>query len=168
MERAALVGMAYHEGKTVGVRVGNIEKCDVASVLGLNQNDIIITIQDVSLVDLKDRMKAYDTVIGAKVGDVLKIGVKRAGKDIVLSYTLAKIEKAKKPIIGLPTKAPDAQQQGAGDQPLKMNRLQEREQMSRDFSQQQNVQQRDQTAIMEIRRRLLENLQARLKNARTR
>jgi hypothetical protein len=49
-----------------------------------------------------------------------------------------------------------------------MSRLQEREQTIRDFEKQQQSKERNQQAIMEIRKRLLENLQARIRNARTR
>ena len=45
-----LVGTAYQNGSPIGIRVGNLEKQDIGSMLGLHPYDIIVAINDVKTV----------------------------------------------------------------------------------------------------------------------
>lgn len=162
MERASLVGTVYADEKPVGIRIGNPVGADVALALGFALDDIILHVNDISTADVKDRVKIYDAVQMAKIGDVIKVGLRRAEKDVVISYKLTRIDKPKKT-------GPVADAKGAPGAPQasQMSRLQEREETIRDFSK-QRTNNRDQQTLMEIRKRLLANLQNRLRNTRVR
>ncbi len=162
MERASLIGTVYADEKPIGIRVGSPEKADVATALGFALDDIVLHVNDISTADIKDRMKIYDAIQLAKVGDVIKVGLRRAEKDVIVSYKLTRIDKPKKT-------GPIADVKGAPGAPQtsQMSRQQEREETLRDFSK-QRTNNRDQQTLMEIRKRLLANLQNRLRNARVR
>ncbi len=162
IERIAVVGTAYTHGAPVGVRIGKLDAKDIGPVLGLVANDIVISVNNLKTADVRERMKIYDVVSSMKIGDVINVTVNRAGKNVSISYKLAKLEKPRKPV-GLPGKEPAAK---PGEE-LKMSRTQQREKTIRDFEK-QHARQRNQQTIMDIRKRLLENLHARLRNARVR
>ncbi len=168
IDRIAVIGAAYAGGKPIGIRIGKIASHDLAQTLGLMDDDIIISINDLNVADENDRVKAYDLIVKEPMGSVIKVGIKRANKDVFFSYKLAKIERPRKSIFPGVKLAQPQTPQGVPGQPeegFKMNRLQQREQAIRDFARQQNDEQRQQS-MLEIRRRILEGLQQRIQNNR--
>lgn len=162
IERASIIGTAYSGGKSIGIRIGKSEATDLATVLGFAENDILTTVNDFDVADSTNRIKAYDALIQLPVGGSFKVGIKRADKDVFLVYKLVKIERPKKSLFGAPAVKEPSQLQDA----FKMNRLQERERAVRTFDQaHQGQSQRDQE-LVEIRKRILENLQRRIHGAR--
>lgn len=170
IERASIVGTAYQGGKPVGIRVGKSEPNDVATMLGILENDIVTNINDLDVADPTSRIKAYDTVMQLGLGSTIKVSLKRADKDVVLNYKLVKIDKPRKSRFpGI--KIAEANKPPTQEELLKMNRTQQRENTIRQFNQGHNSaaqQQKQQDTIQEIRRRILEGLQQRLKNAQGR
>ena len=164
IERASIIGTAYSGGKPVGIRIGELEKDNVGQMLNLKKGDIITSINDISPIDVKDRLKIYDAVTNAKIGDNIKVVVKRDGNDETLTYRFAKISKAKKK-----TFAPDKKEGDKEAVQLKLSKLQEREKQIRDFKVTHGTSDSKQReAISKIRKRLLENLRSRMKNSRVR
>ncbi len=162
IERAAIIGTAYVQGAPIGVRIGKLAANDVGAMLGFIENDIVVSINNLKTTDTKERMKIYDDVCAMKIGDLINVVFNRAGKDVAISYKLTKFEKPRK-IIG-PTGKIETAKPG---EELKMSRPQQREQTVRDFTK-QHGNQRDKETLMDVRRRLLENLHARLRNTRVR
>lgn len=171
IERASIIGTTYQGGKAIGIRVGKIgPNNDVATALGLMENDIITKINDLDITDQKNRVTAYDTIIELPLDGVAKVSVKRGDAETVLSYKIVKIEQTRKRTLFTGINITD---QPATPQPppadlLKPNRLQQREQDNREFSKIHPNEQRHQQSMMEIRRRILENLQQRSQNTRNR
>jgi len=155
IERVGIIGAAYQDGKIVGIRVGNVAAAELAPLIGWQDSDIITSVNDINVADASNRIKAYEVAIQTQIGCAIKVGLRRAEKDITFMYKFVKMKRAGKPafpgikVIGSP-------------EPMKMNRLQQREQVRRDFGNlhPQNDQ-RQQESIMEIRRRILENMQRR-------
>ncbi len=157
-DRIGIIGTAYQGGKALGIRLGKPDQSDVVAALGLMENDIITSVNDLDVADQKNRIKAYDSVTRLALGSIAKLGIKRADKDISLSYKLVKIDRPRKSLFpGI--KIADAKK---SEEAMKMNRLQQREQTVREFNKIHPDGERHQQAMMEIRRRILENLQNRL------
>jgi type II secretory pathway component PulC len=167
IERTSFIGLAYKAGAPIGVRIGQTSPSEVASALGLMQNDVITSVNDLSTIDLKNRMKIYDIITELPIGGTCKVGLKRAEKDIVMSYRLAKIERPRK-YSSFPGVTTATQTPAPAPLDLAMGRSQQREATMRDFDRSHNTDSNRSNAIMEIRRRLLENLQNRMRNQRVR
>ncbi len=158
IEEINLIGATYREGKPIGLRLGKPEKELITSSLGLAENDIITAINGMSTVDQENRLKIYEDITQLPIGSSIKIDLKRADKDISLSYKLAKLEPARRTIFpGIATSTKPAEQ-------LPMNRVQQREQTLRDFNRLHPDNERNQQSMMAIRQRILENLQRRFQN----
>jgi len=162
IEGMAVIGTAYTQGIPVGMRIGKLDPTDVGTMLGLVENDIIVSINNISTADSIERIKIYDTLTAMKIGDSFNVTLNRAGKDVDITYKLAKLEKPRKPV-GLPGSLPMPKP----SEELTMSAAQQREQTVRDFEK-QHGNPRDQQTLMDIRRRLLENLHARIQNGRIR
>ncbi len=166
LDRSGIVGTAYKDGKTVGISIGEIEQGDLGEHLGFRQSDILLRINGINLADKDERLKAYDAVIKSTIGSSITLGLLRNNVEVEYVYKLKKITKTKKIVFSdsIENKQPSQpQQQVSPAEGLKMNAAQEREQQMRDFAA-QHPNNQQQEAIMQLRKRLLENLRARLQN----
>lgn len=164
LDRIGIIGTAYQQGSPIGIRIGDLEKDSLGELLGLQQGDIITTINDLNMAQAPNRVALFDKIAASKAGDVIIVNLKRSGAQVTQSYKLTYINKAKKMLFS-ENKPKDA---AAPADDLKMNKMQEREKQIREFNERHNNAPQQQDAISQIRKRLLENLRARLQNARTR
>jgi len=162
LEHASVIGTAYHQGQPVGVRIGALAPNDVGAVLGLQQNDIITAINGISVADLQNRINIYNSITSMPLGDSVQVSLQRAEKNVMMTYRLAHIEKPKRY-----TTMPGIKMVGQPQQELAMSKLQQREKEIRDFNATHDNSRQQQT-VMDIRKRLLENLQNRIRNSRNR
>lgn len=163
LDRTGVIGTAYQQGAPIGVRIGEISKDAVGSLLGLEKGDIITAINSISTAEAPNRVAIFDKVAASKAGDVIIVKIKREEAEITQTYKLAYISKAKRVLFG----EEKGKEPAKAEDDLKMSKLQEREKQIREFNERhENTQQRD--AIAQIRKRLLENLRMRLQNARAR
>jgi type II secretion system protein C len=163
MEMTSVVGTAFRQGKPFGIRIGEISENDIGAALGLQKNDIIISVDGLNISELKNRLKSYDSVVGKRVGNEIDLVVNREDNDIPFKYRLVKIDKSKKKLFS-PEKKKDAE-----EDTLKMSELQKREKQIQEFKQRHGKSDnQQQDAIAQIRQRLLENLKSRLQNSRIR
>jgi type II secretion system protein C len=165
IERTAVIGTAYATGKPIGIRIGKLQPQAAGTFLGLMENDIVTSINNMDVANAQNRLSIFDTVTKAPIGTNIKVGLKRAGADIFFTYRLAKIERPHKTFLfGVsPTAQPTQPDTG-----LPMNRLQQRDQTMRDFSAQHFDPDKHKSAMMDIRERILNGLRQRLRNARSR
>ncbi|MFH1831921.1 MAG: type II secretion system protein N [bacterium] len=161
IERAAIIGTAYQTGKPIGLKVGLLDQGDIGGALGLQKNDILLSVNKLPTADLKSRLHIYDTIADGKIGDKFSLVVKRGGQDETLLYEFAKISKASQKIFT--GGKPEEKKPEVFDQ----SRQQKREDMIRQFRQQHSsTEQKD--AIARIRERLLNNLKMRMHDSRVR
>lgn len=164
-----LVGTAYQGGSSIGIRVGNLEKQDVGSMLGLQPFDIIVAINNVTTAEPKNRLEIYDAVTQSKIGDTINVKVKRGQQEVELAYKLSKLAQGK--TMGVQPSSGQTPEQTASQPspqpPSGMNSHQERVAARRQFKARHPNPQRQET-MMEIRKRLLDNLRTRLQNSRVR
>jgi type II secretory pathway component PulC len=165
LERAAVIGTAFQEGKAVGIRLGTINATDLITALGLKTNDLVTSVNGIFVGTVDDRMKAYEQITKASVDSTISVGLVRDNQDLVISYKLVKLERPSKFVFsGLKPGTPSAPGaapaggQGAG-QALPKSKLQEWEEKKRDFER-RNPSDHDRM-MMEIRQRLMQNLQNR-------
>ena len=63
----------YSAGKTIGIKINKANPTEVAPIIGLEKDDIITMINDLSTSNTQDRLKIYETVTNLKTGDQLKV-----------------------------------------------------------------------------------------------
>lgn len=173
IERAGVLGVAYTQDKPVGIRIGDVGDKDVANALGLLQNDIITSINQISVADAKNRMDLYDAISMMKLGDTISVKLLRSGKEVSIDYKLDKFPRVSRIFAqAVPVTPGVVGTPGAvgipGKEPLPMSPLQQREQQLREFHARHNGQARDQRTVSEMRSRLLDNLREKLRQARNR
>lgn len=159
IERAGIIGTAFQDGKPLGMRIGTVKADDVAATLGLVENDIITSVNNIAIGDPGQRVAAYESITQIPLGNSFDVGIRRVDKDILLSYKLVRINKPRKsmfPGVRYASEKPTA------DEAAKMSRVQQRETQVREFQHQHINQQKNQQTMMEIRRRILEGLHERL------
>lgn len=163
LERAAVIGTAFQGGKAVGIRLGTINATDLITALGLKSNDLITSINNIFVGSIDDRMKAYEQITKAAVDSTISVKLVRDNQDLDITYKLVRLERPSKFIFsgikqGSP-QAPGAAPTGGAGQALPKSRLQEWEEKKRDFER-RNPSDHDRM-MMEIRQRLMQNLQNR-------
>jgi type II secretory pathway component PulC len=164
IERVGVLGTAYSSGNPIGVKIGDTKDKDVASSLGILQNDVITTINGIGVADVKNRVHLFDAISQMKVGDTISVNMLRAGNQVSIDYELAKFPRIPKPMVTLAGK--DSAKTGADALP--MNQMQEREKNTREFAKRHGGDDRDNRTVTDLRSRFLENLREKLKNARNR
>lgn len=158
------LGTAYKNNNAVGLRLGKVDPASIGPALGLNEHDIINSVNTIKTANVKDRIKIYDDITQMKIGDVIKVSLNRNGREINLNYKLSKIPKPSKfsfiqPAGEAPTQTPEDL--------FKLSEEQRHEEIERQFKNvhyspnQQNI-------IQEIRNRLRENMRARSLHRRVR
>ena len=163
IERVTIIGTAYQGGNPIGIRVGTVDPQNIGAALGLVENDIITTVNDINVSNADTRINAYNAVTQLSVGGAVKVGIKRADRDVAITYKLVTIEKPRRSTF---PGVRFAETKQTDEEKMKMNRLQQREQTVREFRHQHTDEQKNQATIMDIRRRILENLQQRLQASR--
>lgn len=162
LNQVGVIGTAYQQGSAIGVRIGNLGKESLGSLLGFEEGDILISIDETSVDLAANRVAIFDKISASTAGSAIIVKLKRHDAEVSQTYKLAYIDKAKRMLFG-DNKAKDT---AKPEEELKMSKLQEREKQQREFSERhENTQQRD--AVAQIRKRLLDNLRTRLQGART-
>jgi type II secretion system protein C len=151
---------AYQKGNPTGIRISKANKDDVGSVIGLAQNDIITSINNLDVTNIKNRIKIYDTIVDMKEGDNITLSLKRKNQDVTLHYKLKKITQPKK--LFMPA--------GKDGKPstFKMSPQQQRAQKQKDFKKFHVIPPERKQIIQNIRERLLQNMKMRARNRRVR
>ncbi len=78
----------YKHGKSVGCHVGNIGEKSLGQELGLQQGDVILSINEVPATDTGNRFKIYKAITNMQQNDVIIAKVKRRDDEIALHYVL--------------------------------------------------------------------------------
>jgi len=163
---------ASAKGEPIGIKITSIDPNHISSFLGLQKNDIIVSINEKKTGDKKERIKIYDDVSTAKTGDTIVLKLQRNKNDITLKYNLKHIQKVRKRIFAPTTQASEKKEKPALKTPdalFSLNKLQKREKRRREFIQAHpENQETQQQAINKIRQRLLENIRAKIRNTRIR
>jgi len=165
----------YEEGKAIGLKVSDLNakplSAEIANALGLQQNDLITKINDESTTVQEERMEIYDSISNIKAGETITLALQRENQEKILTYKVTFIDQIKKSeFLPQPADAQATATQTAKEKKketlFKLSKLQEREKSRRKFAKRHKH--RQDTAIKEIRKRLLENMRNRVRNVRIR
>lgn len=155
---------AYKDGEAIGIKIGATNPKGLTPQLGLQQNDIIVSINDILVADKKNRINAYDQIIKAQKGDTIRLSLNRNNQEVNIDYELTTIHKIKKRQFIPPKEEGFAPQNEAT--PFKLSKLQQREERLKNFARRHNPEQDN--VIHDIRQRLLDNMKTQNKRGRVR
>ena len=65
IEHTSVIGTAYAAGKPIGIRIGKLQPQDTGTFLGLMENDIITSINDMAVTNAQNRLSVFDTITKA-------------------------------------------------------------------------------------------------------
>lgn len=159
------LGDAYEGKSSKGVQVGSITHHPLGAKLGLEKGDVITTINDISAVDSKQRIKIFDTIAALPMGSHIEVALLRGGKPKTISYLLKQLEKPSpfsNPILG--DNANEEKQED--DELFKLSKNAQRQQSRRRFEHVHRTHEQHDQAITDMRQRLLTNMKERTHNRR--
>jgi len=79
---------AYQQGQSVGLRIGQSNKSPLTGLLGLQNGDIITSINSIPAQTTEERLAIYKNVTSLKEGNTVTIKLIRKNKEVTIVYTL--------------------------------------------------------------------------------
>lgn len=79
---------AYQQGKSLGLRIGNLTKSPFGNLIGLQNGDIITSINNIPAQTTEERLAIYKNVTSLKPGNTVTINLIRKNKNMEIIYTL--------------------------------------------------------------------------------
>jgi len=155
---------AYKDGKPIGIVIGSLKNNTLGGKLGLVGGDIITKINDLPVTSSKERIAVYDAIAGLNLGDYIHLSLTREGKNIDLSYLLKKIEKPS-PFGGQGDDKDASKTQAPGDL-FQLGKDAQRQQTRRRFDQIHRTAEQHETAVAEMRKKILDDMRNRAPNRR--
>lgn len=158
------LGDAHSQEGSKGVLVGVISHHPLGQRLGLQTGDIITKVNDISAVDAKHRIAIYDAIAELPMGGHIHVTLLRDGAEKTISYLLKRLEKPSP--FGNPLEqeiTPEAQEE---DELFKLGQNAQRQQKRRRFEHAHRTQEQHETALSDMRQRLLENMRERSRTRR--
>lgn len=150
---------AYKNNQIVGFKIGKLNN-EICSSLGLLENDIIYSINNLPTKTAKNRYKIFEQIQNLKVNNEIYVNLERNNQKITLTYKLAILEKSHDKLLYEMEKNLKS---GIG---FKLNRDQKREQTQKVFES-EHAANKD-LMILNIRERLLKNMEQHEKTMRVR
>ncbi len=84
---------AYKKGDSAGCRIGHLEDNSLGNALGLQQGDIIISVNDIPATTTSHRFKIYKALVSHDTHDTIKVVLRRNNMHLNIEYKLEKIKK---------------------------------------------------------------------------
>lgn len=81
---------AFDKGQSIGCHVGKISFKSIGAALGLRQDDIIVSINDIPTNTTSNRVKIYKELEKSENNQHVAVSLLRAGRPLQLTYTLHK------------------------------------------------------------------------------
>ncbi len=85
---------AYQHGKSVGLHIGNLSKSPFGTSIGLQNGDIIISINGIPAQTTQERLAIYKNITSLQIGNTITIQLKRKNNAVTLTYTLENFAEA--------------------------------------------------------------------------
>ena len=79
---------AYQKGKSIGCRIGQLEKDSLGMNLGLQPGDIILKINNISARTTSERLSIYKAITVLGIDDIISVDFIRNKKEQTITYTL--------------------------------------------------------------------------------
>lgn len=158
----------FKSGTAAGMRIRNADKDSLGSVVGLQANDIITSVNGITLTDEKNLLKAYEEIVKTKQESMLALRVQRDKTQLELSYLIKPIDR---PYLLGGGSSPAQEPTGTAvvQPPAEMTRPNPalvRQAKRKKIEEKDNTNYYD--TIMKIRKRLLDNMRTRSPHTRVR
>lgn len=88
---------AYIKGKSIGCKIGAIERQGLIAALGFKQNDIITSVNGHSVYTAQERLAVAQHLMASAKNSVIKVEIMRASNPLTLTYTLGHINRPEQP-----------------------------------------------------------------------
>ncbi len=86
----------YRKGESAGCRVGHLEENSLGIALGLQEGDVILSVNNIPATTSSQRFKIYKTLVSADRHDTIKVNLKRKNRNFTVEYELKEIAKKDK------------------------------------------------------------------------
>ena len=105
----------FQNGLSVGCRIGKLSQQSIGIALGLRDNDIIVSVNEIPTTTTSSRIAIYDAIKDLALGGIINVKLLRANQEQLLQYKLESFESEEKQeavIVGtpLPPKTPRNEQ----------------------------------------------------------
>lgn len=81
----------YQSGEPIGIRIGSFEEETLGSALGLQEDDVIISINNIEATSIQKRLEIYNSITELPEGSVIRVLLLRDSDQIMHYYRLQKI-----------------------------------------------------------------------------
>lgn len=88
---------AYIQGRSVGCKIGAIERQGLIAALGFKQNDIITSVDGYSVYTAQERLAVAQHLMALAKNSVIKVEIMRSSNPLILTYTLGHINRPEQP-----------------------------------------------------------------------
>lgn len=82
----------YKNDQNYGLMITKITDDGIGKNLGLEENDIILSVHGTNLISTKDRIEAYDKILKLNYNDSINVEIERNTNKIVLNYKLERFK----------------------------------------------------------------------------
>lgn len=79
---------AYRQGKSIGLRIGNLSKSPFGTLIGLQNGDIVLSINNIPTQTTEERLAIYKNVASLKIGNTITVKLDRKNREMTIVYTL--------------------------------------------------------------------------------
>jgi len=155
---------AYKDKKPIGLLIGSLKHHPLGEKLGLISGDIITQINKLPVTNSKERIAAYDSIAALPMGGYIHLTITRSGKEIALSYLLKRLERPS--AFSAPNKSESEKEQTSEQDLFKLSKNSQRQQNRRRFEQIHRTQEQHETAVSEMRKKMLDEMRDRAPNRR--
>ena len=79
---------AYQQGNSLGLRIGNLTKSPLGQLMGLQNGDIILSINSIPAQTTQERLAIYKNIISLTNGNTVSVQLIRKNKEMNIVYIL--------------------------------------------------------------------------------
>lgn len=159
------LGGSYENNISKGLQVGILTHHPLGKKLGLEQGDIIVSVNDIAAETPKQRIQIYDALAALPMGGHIHLKITRNGSEKTISYLLKRLEKPSP--FGNPVTDEIPEETTQEDELFKLGKNAQRSARRRRFDHVHRTEEQHEAAISDMRKRVLENMRERAHNRRT-
>jgi len=79
---------AYQQGNSIGLRIGNLSASPFGGLIGVQNGDIITSINNIPTQTTEERLAIYKNITSLKVGNTITVKITRRNRELTITYTL--------------------------------------------------------------------------------
>lgn len=92
----------FQQGLSVGCRIGKQSPQSIGHALGLHDNDIIISINEIPTTTTASRIAIYEAIKELPLKSIINVSLLRNNQEQIIQYTLESFERQQEPMSAIP------------------------------------------------------------------